>query len=132
MAYLATVTVTRLNERDLHVRVAEIDCNSTDEATIASNDLPRQCRVLRQTSTLSAGTGVTVDPILGRLTNPSGLAVIIENGAPAITIDNAPVGGVPAYTGGTYPYSLFHRSRPNAGADNVITTEYLIREGWVN
>lgn len=132
MAYAATVTATRLSERDILIRVAETEVAAASEATISPSnvDLPQRFRLLRAVSVLSAGTAATIDPILGRSTNPSNVDVIYENAAPAATADNAPIAGLPVYLGNSYPYSMFHRSRPNAGADNTVTTEYYIREGW--
>ena len=134
MAYLAVVTVTQLSTRDYVVRVAETEAAAASEATLASatNELPQRFRLLRAVSILSAGTATTIDPILGRSTNPAGVDVIYENGAPAATADNAPINGLPSYLGNVYPYSMFHRSRVNAGADNTVTTEYYLREGWAD
>lgn len=134
MAYAATVTyipdITTLDAgivlqpgAHLRVRIAETDCASTSEATIALG-VPCFFSVLAQRGKITSGTGATLDPILGTATAPAGVEVVAENGTAADPVNNAPTGGAPGYTStGT----LYHRSRPNAGTDNVITTEYILR-----
>jgi hypothetical protein len=109
--------------------IVETLIRDTSEATITGvNGLKASIgRIFRQAGVLIVGTGTTIDPILGRTTNPTGLAVIVENGTPAGTIDNA----------GEAPYfatevdadgpTLYHRSNVNSVvADHSVTTEYII------
>tara|TARA_Y100000034_G_scaffold133455_1_gene198956 strand:+ start:1796 stop:2086 length:291 start_codon:yes stop_codon:yes gene_type:complete len=95
--------------------------------------MPSTGRIKRQVTALKSGTGTTVDPIIGTVTDPGAAAnsqnVVLENGTAAATTDNQPVGGACYHTDqGT----LFYRSRPNnAAADHVIDVVLLVRTGWV-
>lgn len=121
MAYSATVTVTKVNsDTDYLVTIEETDAAAASEFEIKG--LPYNGRILRYTSVLTSGTGTTVDPIVGYATNPSGINVILENDAPAATIDVTPD---PAtyYVAST----MFVRSKVDAGTDNAISTRILVR-----
>lgn len=123
MPYAATVTVTPIGQKAYRVTIAEVDCGPTDEAQVPG--LPVQGAVRRQLSQKGAGTAATIDPIVGIATNPSGNDVIVENDVPTTQVD---VQGFASYLSATG--TLFHRSRPNAGNDNVVTTVYHITTGW--
>lgn len=131
MAYAKTVTIRQYNDNDFEILIDETDCAATSEAEISDERLPRQFRIFRQVCVLVSGTGASVDPILGRATNPSGRDVFAENGTPAATVDNVAVVPIPCYnTDENDPGKLYHRSRPNAGTDNVVRSSYLIRADW--
>lgn len=126
MAYAFESAITRCEPNGLHVLVTETECATTSEATIALG--VTSGRVLRHQAALTAGTAATIDPIVGIATDPSAAAatVVVENDVAAATIDNVQPGGVPYYVeGGT----LYLRSRPNAGADNSVTTRLFIALG---
>jgi len=141
MAYAGTATVTALhavggniqdrqaagNSADYRLVIVETGATTTDELEIvlATAGLPVKGRVHAQYAILSAGTGTTIDPVLGLATNPAATAWRIENGTPAAAVHNQPSSPV-KYTGA----SFFHRARPDAAADNSITTTYLISAGW--
>lgn len=123
MAYSALVTNRKVGPAAFEVTIAETDCGPTDEASITG--IPIQGRILKQVCVPGTGTAATVDPILGSETNPTGTAVIVEPPAAAAEID---IQGLSTYISETGV--LYHRSRPNAGNDNVITTVYHIASGW--
>jgi hypothetical protein len=52
---------------------------------------------------------------------------LAENDAAAATVNNisSPANPFNCSTG-----VLYHRSRPNAGTDNVVMTRYLMQSGW--
>lgn len=134
MPYAGTVTITPaitlanapvlLQPGQLfRVRIAETATASTSESEIPFY-LPFFGTMLAQRAYLSAGTGTTVDPILGTTTAPAGIEIVAENDTAAATVSNAPTGGVPFYTS---TGSLFHRSRPDSASDNTVAVEYLFR-----
>ncbi len=84
-------------------------------------------RVHRQICQITAGSGATVDPILGNATNPSGANVILENDTASATCDNSVTGGLTAYTSNG---TLYHRSNVNTGSDNSCVTVYHVTIGW--
>ena len=124
MAYAATVTVDRRG-REIRVTISESDAASSSEASI---DLGvHKFRVHRQISSLTSGTGTTVDPILGNATSPSGANVILENDTAAATTDNSITGGTTGYVANG---TLYHRSQVDAGTNNVIVSIYHLTVGW--
>jgi hypothetical protein len=82
--------------------------------------------VRRQICLLESGAGATINPILGTVPNPAPTPnVVVENLTPAATVDTQ---GIATYVAPARIF--FHRSRPDAGADNVIQTVYHITIGW--
>lgn len=118
------VTVTR-NGKEIIVVIAETSASSATESTIPLG--VQKARVMRQICQVTAGTAATVDPILTRTSGGSGINVILENDTAAATCDNSVSGGIPAYVSDGV---LYHKSTPNAGSDNAISTEYYILVGW--
>lgn len=118
------VTVTR-NGKEIIVEISETSASSSTESTIPIG--VQKARVMRQICQVTAGTAATVDPILARTSGGSGIDVILENDTAAATCDNSVSGGVPAYISDGVCY---HKSVPNAGTDNAISTEYYILVGW--
>lgn len=130
MAYAAVVSVEPVGDGEYYVIINETDCGPTDEAVAYL--LPNHGTVLRQVCQLISGTAVSVDPIAGWATNPGGINVIVQVDAPAIAPDFVDIEGAATYynEADTGQLTLYHRSRPNAGADNVIQTRYHIQAGW--
>jgi len=124
MAYAAAVTVTNLSVRKWLVTISETDCGVADEAAITG--LPSRARLLKQVTSLVSGTGTTVDPVIGTATNPTGVNVVASNDTAAADVNNVASPAI-AFVSTT---GLFHRSNPDAGADNVIQTQYLFLGGW--
>ena len=136
MAYSATITVIRIDEKNWRVKIDEIDAEATSEATILPtansgadqvSQLPRIGTVTRQSCYRISGTGTTVRPILGTATNPSADTIIVQV---ASASDSTDVQGQATYYKATSSGSFYHRSNINSGTNNVITTIYHIKEGW--
>jgi len=126
MAYSGVATVTQLSVNDYEITIAETEAKNDSEVTIQLPFLSG--RVHRQKCELTAGTGTTVDPLLGEVTNPTTNDLIVENDAGAVQVDNAITGGT---TFATSDGALYHRSVPNdATADHTISTVYHISRGW--
>lgn len=130
MSHVGTVDVRQLGDGDLEVIVTETGCGAADEVTITHVAIPQKFRLLRMVSVCS----VTVDPILGRVTNPTGTDVLAENDTAATTVDNVPIVPIPCRTflNTDGKGVLYHRSRPSSGSDNSVSTMYLLRTGWVD
>ena len=127
---MASVTViSHIGGGDFLVTIAQTNTTATEEVSLAG--LPATGRIIRQVTCLISGTGTTVDPIIGTVTDP-GLAanavqVVLENDTAAASTDNQPVGGACYHTpDGT----LFYRSVMDAAADNTVNVRLLIRSGW--
>jgi hypothetical protein len=129
MAYAAAVTVAVeviSGRRHYLVTIAETEAAAASEFTVPN--LPQRGKIMSYKAKRTAGTGTTVDPIIGRSATPTTatLDAIWENGTAAGNIDSFP--GVQYYSStGT----IYGRSTPNnAAADHTITTQILIVEGW--
>jgi hypothetical protein len=120
----STATVLRKGS-EVVVSITGTSIAAATEATITLGFT--KGRIMRQVCVKTAGSGSTVDPIIGTATNPSGATVVMENGTAAASIDNQVTGGVPFYAPGGI---LYHRSVPDSASDNSITSEYLILVGW--
>lgn len=110
-------------------KVTVVETNATSTSEVSLVGLPNVGRVIRQASVKTSGTATTVDPILGVSTDPSGVSVVVENGTAGASVNNEPNNG----QGASYAASdntLYHRSRPDSGTDNSITTIYYIIGGW--
>ncbi len=141
MAYAFTASVTQLGTNAYLVTIDETDCSSTDEAQIGSDVLqgvPLQGQVIRQCVVLISGAATTVNGILGEVSDPPAnpSRVVCENNPavqPILTVNDTQ--GKATYYDPTTDASntwgiLFHRSRPDAGANNVIRTYYHILAAW--
>jgi hypothetical protein len=130
VAYSAIVTVTQVGASEYAVRIEETDCGPADEAIVTG--VPLVGRVLRQQCIRTAGTAAMVWPVLGETTPATTpTRVVVEPDAPAALVD---IQGEATYFDATKAPGpegrLFHQSRPNAGADNVITSIYNISTRW--
>lgn len=135
MAYAAVVTFFPalglsgpVAGRCYQITIAETEGATTSEATIP---LLRQCsvRLLRADLTKAGGTGATFNPRVGPATAPDGfnggvLVIPAATGASASPISRE--GSIGAVLTTAASGALFHRSTPNAGADNAITTKYWV------
>ena len=84
-------------------------------------------RIISQECILSAGTGTTIDPILGSQADPATGAWKVENATAAAAVFNVPATGIPY---GPEITSFFHRAVPdNVAADHTITTNYYVLKG---
>lgn len=125
MAYAAAINVQHLGKGRYTVSISETECAATSEAVITG--LPLSAVLLKQVTALTSGTGATVNPIIGLATNPAGISILAENETAAASVNNIASPQIPfATASGT----LYHRSRPNAGADNAILSRYLFQVGW--
>ncbi len=134
MAHSYTVTTSRLNNNEFRVVIVETGCGAADECELPG--LPPTGTVVRQTTLLQNGSATTVDPILGAEADPAGVgndSVVCENEVPANPADNQ---GAASYASEATPQgdaggvTLYHRSRPNEGSNNAITTKYLLKAGF--
>lgn len=126
----STVTIEHPNHRDWVITIIETSVSNGETVAItpsADEKFPKTGRLLRLTGGLASGSATTVAPILSEHSTFREISVIAE-ASPAVTVDESDPGeGI--------PYSLaadtfYHRSNPNAGADNITRTRYLIKEGW--
>ena len=135
MSYSASVTVQTLqyagDMRGLFVvTITETDASNTSETNF---EVPKTFRIFRQLCKLTAGTGTTIDPVVGTVTDPGNASnsaeLVYANGTAAVRVNNDINSGQGAacYASGG---KLYHRSVPDAGSDNSITTIYLIQGGW--
>ena len=129
MPYVEAVTVVRKG-REVVVEITETGALTGSEPTAIGLKFARGV-LLRATCVLTAGTGPSVDPVLGTVTDPGASAnaasVVYANGTAAATVDYVPSTPIPFHTS---TGELFHRSVPSGGSDNAITTKYFIRVGW--
>lgn len=141
MAYTFTTVVTQVGPREWLVTIDEQDCGPTDEAQIGSlvdRGVPLVGTVKRQTVVKTLGSATNVNGILGEVPDPPAnpTRVIVENdptNQPLPLINDTQ--GIATYfdptpaPGGVWGI-LFHRSRPDVGADNVIRSTYHIVAQW--
>ena len=133
MAYSAAITylhsrlgvlssITSLASGDvIQITITETECAAASEATPT---LGRQCLfyTLRYEVVQASGTGTTINPRFGPATNPDGMGgVLMLSGGAAAPPKSVDTGGarVTTDTSGR----LFHRTVPNAGADNTYTVK---------
>jgi hypothetical protein len=131
LAYNANVTVTQVGPSEFVVRIEETDVGPTDEAVI--DGVPLVGRVARQQCIRTGGSASTVWPVLGEVSPAdTPTRIIVEPEEPLDLVD---IQGTATYHDATRsptgPYGrVFHQSRPDAGADNAITTIYHISTRW--
>jgi len=125
MAYSFSSVTTSLGKGRYIITIQENECGVASEATVTN--VPDAARLLKQVTHLQSGTATTVDPVIGFTTNPAGLSVLAQNDVAAASVNNIsdPPNPFNCTTG-----ILYHRSNPDAGADNVIFTRYLLLSDW--
>jgi|TARA_R110001583_G_scaffold57046_8_gene171541 hypothetical protein len=122
MAYSGTVT--KSYQHGLYeFKLVETEAATASETAITG--VPDFGVVIRQVCQLTAGSGSTVDPVLGTVTNPAGATLVVANGTAAAICDNLQAGGVPYKT--VTANTLYHRSVVSGSTDNAITTIYYIQ-----
>lgn len=131
----ATVTVVNAGPGEFEVTIDETSATSTSEVEITG--VPILGVVKRVQIQLVSGAGTTVQPILGRVTNPAAAPItdwVVEpisdpaDAAPAIDRCGGATYRALTVTGGQG--TLYHRSRVDAGSNNTIQTVYHIKAGW--
>lgn len=135
MAYSGTATVEHLaggdGERKFRVIITETDCGSTSETSftlpVAGHLRPvRIAQMYRVQAVKSSGSATTVQPRLGSAAAATGVQIQYLATA-AASVDDQPAAPVVIY--GTAGGVFYHRSQPDTGSDNAITTVYIIEEG---
>jgi len=127
MAYASAVAVAA-DGVNVVVTITETDADATAEVAVQLPFLSG--RILKVTGALSAGTGTTIRPVIGVVTNPAGIdadTILSIDAASAAASINAVTDPPPPWA--TADGILYHRSRVDAGADNAITTVYYIQRG---
>jgi hypothetical protein len=135
MAYASTVTVEHIAgghpERVFRVTIAETDCGPTSETgfTLSSAGGMHPVRVAqmyRVQAAKASGSATTLQPRLGASVAASGVQIQYLATA-AASVDDQPAAPVVMY--GTSTGTFYHRSQPDTGSDNAVTTVYIIEEG---
>lgn len=132
MAYTARATLTPVNENVWRLRLSESEAAQTSEVDLLTLvSLPKAVECLEVRAELVSGTGTTIAPVGGTVTNPAGGTAneqfySIGPAAAAHHLAQAAAGMpllLPLDEG-----NWFHRSVPNnAAADHVIVTTFLLR-----
>lgn len=132
MSYAASITylppVNIDGKRVFVVRIAETEAAPASEATIDGSKIPRIGTITSYRATLTAGTGATIQPALGRKAafTASTQEHIGSQASAAAHIRD--ISGI-RYNLGSQD-NLIVRSTPNnAAADHTIGTELVITEG---
>lgn len=134
MAYTSSSTLTKKTisgRRYYLITITETEAAATSEHEISMADAPQLLTVVSVKSTLTAGTGTTIDPRLGRATGwaDNTQDAIFSNGTAAASIDTQPGSVIWRPVG----QNLFWKATPNdAAADHSISTEILCIEGFVD
>jgi hypothetical protein len=129
MAYAAVVTEVNKGSdggrNHWAFTVAETEAAAGSEWSIGG--LPRRVTVYSYKATLTAGTGTTINPIIGDSAAfaASTQAHIATNTTTAAHINDQTVLRAYLPTG-----TIYGRSTVDADTDNTIATEILIVEGW--
>jgi hypothetical protein len=78
------------------------------------------------TSVLASGTAATITPVVSGENDFTGPQVIAALSA-GTALDEINAEGIPfaALDG-----KLYHRSTPDAGSDNVVSSRYILKQGW--
>lgn len=130
MAYTATVDITELSAGEYTIQIDETEVEATSEVelldSVTGRRLPYPGRIIRCIAPPSTGTGATRQPRLAIAASASTGQVRYEATATAkaTKIDEQPAVSLTAES------SLFHRSQPASGTDNVCSTTYHYKVGW--
>ena len=125
MAYTGAMTLDNLGDGDYQINVVETDVAVGDEP--AGLTVPfHKYTLLRIVSEKSAGAAATLQPVVGRTTDPATAVEAVTTAA--AVVDEQPVRPTKCRTGADG--KIYWRTRPDAGADNAVTSFMRVREGW--
>jgi hypothetical protein len=126
-ASTCTVTAFQIDGRK-HVLASIVETGARDTTEVACTGVPVIGQILSYKATLTAGTGTTINPIVGRAAS---VAASTQNHVLTLGTTAAHVherNSTSVYYSSTG--ALYVRSRPNSSAtDHAISTEILIVEG---
>lgn len=125
-ASTCTVTASQVDGRK-HVKAVIVETGARDTTEVACSGVPAFGTIVSIEATLTAGTGTTINPILGRA---AAFAASTQDHIATATTTAAHLHeqGSTAYYSSTGV--LYVRSRPNnTTTDHAISTEILIVEG---
>ncbi len=131
MAYAGTATIASKGadggRNHWAVTIVETEAAAGSEWSVGG--LPQRVTIFSYRATLTAGTGTTINPILGEEAafTASTQAHIATNATTAVHINDQTVLRCYLPTG-----TLYGRSTVDAGSDNTIATGILIAEGWAS
>jgi hypothetical protein len=129
MAYAAVVTVVDNGSQEQVVTITETDGAAASEVevvdSVTGRGLRAGSRLERVIATRSAGTAATRQPRLAVAAAATAIEIryLATATAVATTIDDALRTVFPIALGGS---KLYHRSIPDAGADNAMVTTYIL------
>lgn len=129
MAYAATVTVVDNGSREQVVTITETDGAAASEValvdSVTSRGVRAGSRLERVICPAATGTLTTRQPRLSvaAAATAGQYRYLATATAKATVIDDALRDTFPISLGSS---SLYHRSQPDAGADNVMTTVYIL------
>jgi hypothetical protein len=129
MAYNDPVPTVEDKGKEVVITISEEDCGTSNEPAAIPLAFAKG-RIIGIRCTKTAGSATTVAPVLGRVTDPgnsSNLKDKITEATAAASIDIVPDPPINFYASDGV---LYHRSVPDTGSDNDITTEYRILKGW--
>lgn len=126
MAVTSTITRRTIDGvRHAVVSIAETALATATESEIP--DVPRAGTIVSYRATLTGGAGATINPRIGLA------AAFALNSQNHLGTNNTTAAHIHDQSEIDYVLpagqSLFIRSNPNAGADNAVSTEILIRAG---
>tara|TARA_R110000765_G_scaffold168723_2_gene273759 strand:- start:452 stop:814 length:363 start_codon:yes stop_codon:yes gene_type:complete len=104
--------------------------SSSDAATeVTIANVPRTGFITRIHAVKTSGTAAHLQPVVGRVTNPSGTIdqILLVAASSGIHIDEVPAEKIP-YTAGA-GLQLYMRLQPNTASDNNISWELYIESG---
>ena len=130
MAYAGTPTITKTSiggRSHFTVTIAETEAAAGSEWSVPGLGL--RVTIYSYRATLTAGTGTTVNPILGSAAafTASTQGHIATNATTAAHINDQTVLRCYLPTG-----VLYGRSTVDAAADNTVATEIMIVDGWAS
>lgn len=125
-----TVTFTNPTPEDWIIDIAETATSNGETRTLtpeSNQRFPRAGRVMRLSSGFTSGTGTTLQPIISSSSTDFETGYVVFETSAEAAPDEQPQGGARyGFTGN----SLYYRSNPDAGSDNIIFTRILIKAGW--
>ena len=103
----------------------EDTASSVAAATEIEISVPVRGLLVRVEMTLDSGSGSTIAPVAGVVTNPAGKFGQVISIAAAARVDEVPVTGIPYHAADGI---LYLRPVPDAGADNVVSYRIFIEK----